>query len=145
MLSVRAREQEQQHLLSSGTGHSAGGSSGEGGGGHADERQKQASDQLRAVTDYANRPGLTVTKTYKQGGQLMLTKEVVKATVFGDRIAPPSMSLEEFADKEVADARAREASQVGTIGRTAEYVGHIVLVLLLLGSRTYLLFSWLLC
>ncbi len=39
------------------------------------------------------------------------SKEFVKATVFGDSIAPPTITLEEFAASEVAAAREREAAQ----------------------------------
>jgi immunoglobulin-binding protein 1 len=58
-----------------------------------------------------NRPGLSITKTYKVGDKIMMSRETVKATVFGDRIAPPTMSLEEFAELEVEDAQRRAQSQ----------------------------------
>jgi hypothetical protein len=39
------------------------------------------------------------------------SRETVKATVFGSHIAPPTMTLEEFGDREKADALAREAQK----------------------------------
>ncbi len=39
------------------------------------------------------------------------SRETIKATVFGSSIAPPSMTLEEFAELELADARRREEAQ----------------------------------
>ena len=42
----------------------------------------------------------------------MYRREVLRSEVFGDRIAPPTMTLEEFADKEVEDAKERAAREV---------------------------------
>ena len=45
--------------------------------------------------------GIEITKTGKGvDGQLLMQKEIVKAGVFKDSIAPPTMSLAEFGDME---------------------------------------------
>ena len=53
-------------------------------------------------------PGIEVMRLSRLGGEVVSTRETVRGTVFRERIAPPTMTLEEFADKELADARARE-------------------------------------
>jgi len=56
-----------------------------------------------------NRPGLTVTRTsLSSDGQLVMHRETVKASVFSPSLAPPSMTLEQFADIEVAAALERQ-------------------------------------
>ncbi|KAG5190533.1 TAP42-like protein [Tribonema minus] len=51
--------------------------------------------------------GLEVTHVSKVNGQLQMQKELVRARVFQPTIAPPTMSLEEYADREVAEAMER--------------------------------------
>lgn len=60
--------------------------------------------------DPSNRPGISVTRTFKAGDQLILSRDTVKASVFGPGIAPPSMTLAEFGDLQRAEAE-RAASQ----------------------------------
>mmetsp|Transcript_15013 Transcript_15013/g.25046 ORF Transcript_15013/g.25046 Transcript_15013/m.25046 type:complete len:386 (+) Transcript_15013:2596-3753(+) len=55
--------------------------------------------------------GISVTRTFKVGDQLMFSRDTVKATVFGDRIAPPTMSLAEFGDAQRAEAEMRAQQQ----------------------------------
>eukprot|EP01041_Mallomonas_annulata_P011663 gene11663-24429_t len=40
-----------------------------------------------------------------------IKREQVRASVFGDRMAPPSMTLEEFGDKQMQEAMARETAE----------------------------------
>eukprot|EP01031_Cornospumella_fuschlensis_P030560 gene30560-36933_t len=68
-----------------------------------------------------NRPGIEITKTYKVGDQIIMSRDTVKAQVFGDRIAPPTMSLEEFADLEMQQALEREQRQQEGDGATKRY------------------------
>jgi hypothetical protein len=42
---------------------------------------------------------------------LPLSRDTVKATVFGSHIAPPTMSLEEYGDRQRAEALEREAQK----------------------------------
>jgi hypothetical protein len=39
------------------------------------------------------------------------SRDTIKAQVFGGGVAPPTMSLEEFADLEVKDAMARQEAE----------------------------------
>lgn len=57
MLSFREREEEAEYQQMHGASHDP------------RERQKAAEKEAR---EYANRPGLTVTRTYKENGKLML-------------------------------------------------------------------------
>ena len=57
-------------------------------------------------------PGIQVTRTSKVGDEIIMTKEVIRANVFESRMAKPTMTLEEFADIEVANAIAREQAQL---------------------------------
>lgn len=52
-----------------------------------------------------NRPGISITKTYKVGDQLVMSRDTVK--VFGTHIAAPTISLEEFGDQQLAEAQER--------------------------------------
>lgn len=52
-------------------------------------------------------PGLNITKTSKVGDQVVLTRDTVRATVFEPRMKGPTMTLEEFADIERAQAEER--------------------------------------
>ena len=56
-------------------------------------------------------PGIQITRTSKIGDEIVMTKEVIRANVFESRMAKPTMTLEEFADIEVANAIAREQAQ----------------------------------
>jgi hypothetical protein len=84
-------------------------------------------------------PGISVTRTFKVGDQVMFrwatlsfiplpntvcnvtalcervvlhsSRDTVKATVFGSHIAPPTMSLEEYGDRQRAEALEREAQR----------------------------------
>lgn len=58
-----------------------------------------------------DRPGLSITRTALIEGQVVMTRETVKASVFTPSMAPPTMTLEEFADLEIAQAEARAAAQ----------------------------------
>jgi len=59
-----------------------------------------------------NRPGLSITRTsLAADGQVVLTRETVKATVFTPSLAPPTVTLEQFADAEVKAAEQRAAAQ----------------------------------
>jgi len=40
-----------------------------------------------------------------------VSREVVRAGVFGDRLPPPTMTLEEFADMEMREAQERSARE----------------------------------
>ena len=64
------------------------------------EKQRVAA----ALEEYANRPGLTVTHIGPDGST---QEERIRAGVFRPGWNQPTMSLEEFADLEVADAIAR--------------------------------------
>lgn len=55
--------------------------------------------------------GINVTKTSLVDGKLVTEKEIIKAGVFGMGIAPPTISLEEFAEMELADVRRREENE----------------------------------
>ena len=57
--------------------------------------------QASAPYPHGDSPGIEVTRTGKSvDGQLLMRKEVVKAGVFKDSMAPPTMSLAEFGDLE---------------------------------------------
>jgi hypothetical protein len=59
----------------------------------------------------ADRPGLLVTRTsLGPNGELVMTRETVKASVFTPSMAPPTISIEEFAEQEVHEAQQREAA-----------------------------------
>jgi len=59
----------------------------------------------------ADRPGLLVTRTsLGPNGELVMTRETVKANVFTPSMAAPTVSLEEFAEQEVQAALQRETS-----------------------------------
>lgn len=60
--------------------------------------------------------GISVTKTSVVDGELRTQREIVKANVFGMGIAPPTMTLEEFAELELADAMAREEREKNAVG-----------------------------
>ena len=66
--------------------------------------------------------GLRVTSLRSVGGHLLRREEVVRA-VFEPRMQGPTMSIEEFADRELADARRRqeqarvEGDQEGAVRR----------------------------
>jgi immunoglobulin-binding protein 1 len=64
-------------------------------------------ERVRQSVNSAQGQGLEVTHLSKVGGQLRMQKEVVRANVFKPTVAPPTMTLEEFADIELADAMAR--------------------------------------
>jgi immunoglobulin-binding protein 1 len=64
-------------------------------------------DRVRQSVHSQQGQGLEVTHLSKVGGQLRMQKEVVRANVFKPTVAPPTMTLEEFADIELADAMAR--------------------------------------
>lgn len=66
-------------------------------------------------------PGIQVTKTSKVGDEIVMTKEVIRANVFQSRMAQPTMTLEEFADIEVANAIAREQAQQDSEGPIRRY------------------------
>jgi len=51
--------------------------------------------------------GLQVTRLNKVGGQIIVSREEVRSSVFRDRIPPPTLSLEEYADRQVAEATER--------------------------------------
>jgi len=66
-------------------------------------------------------PGIQVTRTSKVGDEIVMTKEIIRANVFQSRIAQPTMTLEEFADIEVANAIAREQAQQDAEGPIRRY------------------------
>lgn len=63
------------------------------------------------LPNYNERPGLSVTKLTKVGDQIVSTREVVRANVFIPRMEGPTMTLEEFADLELADAMRRQEAE----------------------------------
>jgi hypothetical protein len=70
----------------------------------------------QASTPYSHgdSPGIEVTRTGKSvDGQLLMRKEVVKAGVFKDSIAPPTMSLAQFGDLEKVSSSSRSSSSGG--------------------------------
>ncbi len=77
----------------------------------ADPRTKarrEAARQRASREAYANRPGLSLTHIGPDGS---VTREQLKAQVFRPGHRAPTMSLEELAEIEVADAKARKARQ----------------------------------
>jgi len=53
-------------------------------------------------------PGISVTRTFKVGDQIMFSRETVKSGVLGSHIAPPTVTLEEYGDQVKAEALERE-------------------------------------
>lgn len=56
-------------------------------------------------------PGIEVTTTSKLGGQLVMSRQTVHTTVFEPRMSKPTMTLEEFADMQLADAMHRSEKE----------------------------------
>lgn len=54
-------------------------------------------------------PGLTVTRTQNIDGQLVMTRETIKGSVFQPRMAGPTISVEQFGDMELRRMREQEA------------------------------------
>ena len=65
--------------------------------------------------------GISVTRTFKVGDKLMMSRETVKATVFGMGIAPPTMSLDEFGDLQKQEAEERAAREAAAPPGTRKY------------------------
>lgn len=54
----------------------------------------------------------------------MVSRETVKATVFGMGIAPPTMSLDEFGDLQKQEAEERAAREAAAPPGTRKYVSY---------------------
>lgn len=65
--------------------------------------------------------GISVTRTFKVGDKLMMSRDTVKANVFGMGIAPPTMSLEEFGDLQKMEAMERSAREAAAPSGTRKY------------------------
>lgn len=56
-------------------------------------------------------PGLSVVRLNKVGDEVIMQRDQIHGTVFGGGIAPPTMSLEAYADRQMADAMARQQAE----------------------------------
>lgn len=56
-------------------------------------------------------PGLSILRLNKIGDQVVMHRDQIHGRVFGGGIAPPSMTLEEYADGQMADAKARQEAE----------------------------------
>ncbi|KAJ1416541.1 TAP42-like protein [Ochromonadaceae sp. CCMP2298] len=99
MMADRREQQEQQ-------GHGQ-----PGGGGSSSAGSSSAQSYQGRGPPPGSGPGISVTRTFKVGDQLMFSRDTVKASVFGFGIAAPTISLEEFGDQQKLEAEQRSQQQ----------------------------------
>lgn len=75
----------------------------------------------RDYPDHRDEKGLDITKLNKVDDQLVMTRDTIKANVFIPSMAPPTISLEEFADMEKEKALARSANESNESNITRRY------------------------
>ena len=75
----------------------------------------------RDYPDQRDQKGLSITKLNKVDDQLIVTRDTIKATVFTPSMAPPTISLEEFADMEKEKALTRSANESNESEVTRRY------------------------
>lgn len=90
------------------------------------EAEREAKAEGRRVAapspeELSSGQGLRVTTLSSVGGQLLRREELVKA-VFEPRMSGPTVSLEEFAEREVAEARRRQEQQASAEAQQASAV-----------------------
>jgi len=75
----------------------------------------------RDYPDQRDEKGLSITRLDKIDDQLIVTRDNIKANVFTPSMAPPTISLEEFADMEKEKALARSANESNESDVTRRY------------------------